>query len=544
MTSGQATVGRYALHHEIAAGGMAVVHLGRLLGAAGFARTVAIKKLHAHLARDPEFVAMFLDEARLAARIRHPNVVSTLDVGSAAGELFVVMEYVPGESLAGLLRLSAEKGARIPIAIGVRIVIDVLKGLHAAHTATDELGAPLSIVHRDVSPQNVIVAPDGLARVLDFGVAKAMGQSHVTRDGLVRGKFRYMSPEQVSDGPVGPLSDVYSASVVLWEALTGDRLFSGTSDAAIVARVLEGVVPKPSKLAPGVPAELDAIVMRGLSRDADARFPSALSMAETLEDAGKPATALQVGRWVEKVAGAILGERREQIARMHAPAAGDAAARKAEPTVSFDATLIDEEPPRPSRPADEARAPASPRAPSRRRKTDGTLTDPGLAVAAAPPRQDSVAIPMQSRSRLYAVVGGAVLALATLGFFVSTYETKPRPPFLAPPSPTTTHAGATPNGPSGNGEPIPWLRAGNAVAAAAQASAAGLGPAALPGDDGASPSGDPGGRGFLLRPGRLRAKASPGAAPGAGAPPAAPAHCDPPTYTDTTGIRRVKPECL
>jgi serine/threonine protein kinase len=185
-------VGRYALSAEIASGGMATVHFGRLLGPVGFSRTVAIKRLHPHFARDPEFVTMFLEEARLAARIRHPNVVQTLDVVATKGELFLVMDYVQGESLARLQRAVVAANQLIAPSMTRAIVSGVLHGLHEAHEAKDERGQPLGIVHRDVSPQNIMVGVDGVARVLDFGIAKAVGHTQITRDGHVKGKVAYM----------------------------------------------------------------------------------------------------------------------------------------------------------------------------------------------------------------------------------------------------------------------------------------------------------------------------------------------------------------
>ena len=159
-------IGRYWIYDEIAAGGMATVHLGRLVGPAGFTRTVAIKRLHPQFAKDEEFSSMFLDEARIAARIRHPNALTALDVVTSKGELYIVMDYIHGESLGKLLR-----GGPVPLAIASAIVTQALLGLHAAHEAVDDLGEPLSIVHRDVSPQNVLVGVDGVARVVDFGIA-------------------------------------------------------------------------------------------------------------------------------------------------------------------------------------------------------------------------------------------------------------------------------------------------------------------------------------------------------------------------------------
>src|SRR5580692_2033966 len=190
-------VGRYAIYGELASGGMATVHLGRLLGPVGFSRTVAIKRLHEQFAKDPDFVSMFLDEARLCARIKHPNVVPTLDVIAGDRQLLLVMDYVQGESLSRLFRSAVARGERIPLKVTVAIVSGMLHGLHAAHEAKDERGEPLGIVHRDVSPQNVLVGIDGVARVLDFGVAKARGRLHTTQDGRVKGKLSYMAPEQL-----------------------------------------------------------------------------------------------------------------------------------------------------------------------------------------------------------------------------------------------------------------------------------------------------------------------------------------------------------
>src|SRR5438094_9657465 len=195
--STERVVGRYALYGEIAAGGMATVHLGRLIGQVGFSRTVAIKRLHAQYAKDPEFVSMFLDEARLAARIRHPNVVATLDVVALRGELFLVMEFVQGESLSRLVRHARETRGSMPVPIVGAVMSGVLQGLHAAHEARNERGEPLDVVHRDVSPQNVLVGVDGVARVLDFGVAKAIGRLQTTRDGQIKGKTAYMSPVHI-----------------------------------------------------------------------------------------------------------------------------------------------------------------------------------------------------------------------------------------------------------------------------------------------------------------------------------------------------------
>ena len=314
-------VGRYALHGAIASGGMATVHFGRLLGPVGFSRTVAIKRLHAQFATDPEFVSMFLDEARLAARVRHPNVVATLDVVALNSELFLVMEYVAGESVANLAKMAAKARQPIPHRIVSSIVAGALHGLHAAHEAKDERGMPLGIVHRDVSPQNIHVGTDGVARVLDFGVAKAAGRVQTTREGQLKGKLSYMAPEQLRGQQVTRTCDIYAVGVMLWELITGQRLFDGDNEGVVIARVIEGKITAPSlvlmKSSPvtlnskmyEAMARLDACVLRALDKDPAKRFQTAREMAIELENAVNPATLSQVGEWVEEVAVTVLSKR-------------------------------------------------------------------------------------------------------------------------------------------------------------------------------------------------------------------------------------------
>ncbi len=306
-------LGRYALYEKIASGGMASIHIGRLLGPVGFARTVAIKRMHPQLAEDPKFVSMFLDEARLAARIRHPNVVPTLDVVALSGELFLVMEFVQGESLSRLLRTARVRGERIAPDVIAAIMVGALHGLHAAHEAKSDHGDPLGIVHRDVSPHNILVGTDGVARVLDFGVAKAVGRLHTTQEGTLKGKLAYMAPEQVR-GEVSRTSDVYAAAVVLWEALTGKRLFSGENEAQVLERVIRGCDVRPSEHVPDLPPALDDVTMRGLKVDPAERFPTARDMVRALETATPLATASRIGDWVEAAAKETLEERNARIA--------------------------------------------------------------------------------------------------------------------------------------------------------------------------------------------------------------------------------------
>ena len=321
--SGPHVFGRYVLHGAIASGGMATVHYGRLLGPVGFSRTVAIKRLHAQLALDPDFVSMFVDEARLATRIRHPNVVPTLDIVSEAGELLLVMDYVPGESLAQCLRAVSTARRTIPIEIVSAIGCAILHGLDAAHEATGESGEPLHIVHRDVSPQNVLVGADGVPRLIDFGVAKAAGRIQTTREGQLKGKIAYMAPEQLGGGKaVDRRTDVYAAGVVLWETLTRQRLFFADNDAIVMRNVLEREVERPSAVASGLDPRLDGIVMRALQREPAARFQTAREMALALEAAVAPASATRVAAWLGELAGERLARRAAIVAQMERESSG------------------------------------------------------------------------------------------------------------------------------------------------------------------------------------------------------------------------------
>jgi serine/threonine-protein kinase len=306
-------VGRYAIFGKIASGGMASVHFGRLLGEAGFSRTVAIKRLHPHLAEDDEFRKTLIDEARMVARIHHPNVVPTLDVVDTEGELLLVMEYVRGESVSRLLAASVKREEATPLPIVSAIGVAALHGLHAAHEATDDGGKPLDIVHRDISPQNILVGVDGMIRVIDFGVAKAAKRLQTTQEGTIKGKLAYMAPEQLR-GTVTRATDVYAASVVLWEALTGRRLFDGENEGHLFAVVAAGCSTPPSAYAPDIPPALDAVAMRGLSVDPAARFATASEMACCLEEALPHVPASKIGRWVERAAKDSLDQRSAKIA--------------------------------------------------------------------------------------------------------------------------------------------------------------------------------------------------------------------------------------
>jgi eukaryotic-like serine/threonine-protein kinase len=305
---------RYELLGELATGGMATVYLGRQRGPFGFMRTVAIKSMHPQFAKDEDFRAMFLDEAMLTARIRHPNVVPTLDIVCAETKVLLVMEYVDGVSLAALVRSAARTGMGIPAAVAVAILCDALHGLHAAHELVDDDGKPLHVVHRDVSPQNIHVGVDGLARVLDFGVAKAATRRYVTVSGEVKGKLAYMAQEQICGGTVDRRSDVYAAGVVVWEALAGRRLYEAANEGELVKKVLEGNPQPPSFFADEeLPAALDRVVMKALSKEAADRYASADDFARALAEALPPAPRNAVTTLVRTLAGPELASRASRL---------------------------------------------------------------------------------------------------------------------------------------------------------------------------------------------------------------------------------------
>lgn len=305
----------YELLLQIGTGGMGTVHLGRALGMGGFTRLVAVKSCHPHLTADKAFKAMFLNEALLAARIHHPNVVPTLDVGEA-DVLYLVMEYVEGERLSLLVTATRERGGRVPVDVALRIVIDALSGVHAAHELTDADGTSLEVIHRDATPHNVMVGVDGISRILDFGIAKAVSQASTTREGHVKGKLGYMAPEQLTNGKASRQTDVFSLGVVLWETLAGQTLFAGETDADTVASVLRGKVPPLASLREDVPPTLDAVIRKATHRDAAKRYPTALAFAEALEGLGLPlASGRTVGAYVEAMVGEELKSRRAEIGR-------------------------------------------------------------------------------------------------------------------------------------------------------------------------------------------------------------------------------------
>jgi serine/threonine-protein kinase len=241
-------LGRYRIVDEIGIGGMASVHLARMDGPGGFQKWVAIKKIHPHLVEDESFVQMFLDEARVAARISHPNVATVFDLGKHEDTYWIAMEYLHGEPLREVMRRTEELGTAMPPEIACRVIADAAEGLHAAHELLGKNGEKLGLVHRDVTPHNLFVTYDGVTKVVDFGIAKFASRMSHTRAGTLKGKLAYMSPEQVHGEGIDRRTDIFALGVVLWELTTGQRLFRMESDLDTLAKVQECNVPRPSTL--------------------------------------------------------------------------------------------------------------------------------------------------------------------------------------------------------------------------------------------------------------------------------------------------------
>jgi len=308
---------RFELIAEIASGGMATVYLARLSGVGGFQRFVAIKRLHPHLANDQEFVQMFLDEARLAARLHHPNVVPILEIGMSQQGYYLVMEYVEGDTLARILARSAQAGRMLPPQVSLRVCLDSLQGLHVAHEMKDDDGQPLNIVHRDVSPQNILIGMDGSARITDFGVARATTRLSTTRTGQLKGKLAYMAPEQAKGGQVDRRADVFAMGIVIWECLAQKRLFKGEGEADTLNRVLYEPIPSLKQANPDVPDALETVVMKALDRDPAKRYATASDLADALEAAARDANLLgnhkDVAAHVESVLGTDISAQRDAV---------------------------------------------------------------------------------------------------------------------------------------------------------------------------------------------------------------------------------------
>ncbi|HVJ95169.1 MAG TPA: protein kinase, partial [Labilithrix sp.] len=313
-------LGRYELLVPVAQGGMASVWAARQRGPRGFHKLVAIKTILPHLAEDHDFEQMFLDEARIASGVHHPNVCQIYELGEEDKTLYLAMEWVSGESFARVLRATGTTQALDPRVVA-RIVADACAGVHAAHEMTDDAGRPLSVVHRDLSPHNVLLSADGVVKVCDFGVAKALGQLHETNAGQIKGRLSYMAPEQVFGRPVDRRSDVFAMGCVLYEATTGTKPFRGDQDHIILQAISKGEFAAPTRVVPGYPQELERIVVRALGHHPSQRFPTAESMRFALEEfltRGPLVTQSNVAQVVRSRVGDRIEQQRERIRRASA----------------------------------------------------------------------------------------------------------------------------------------------------------------------------------------------------------------------------------
>ena len=362
-------VGPYRVVAELARGGMAAVFLA--VRADGSGEVVAIKQIHPHLAHDPEFVAMLMDEARIASMIRHPNVIEIRDyqLGEVGAQNFIAMEYAEGETLSLIIRDAIARGIKLDYAMSASIGADIAGGLHAAHELRGPDGAPLEIVHRDVSPQNVILTYDGKVKLTDFGIAKAVGRLQRTQPGEIKGKLAYMAPEQAYGRPVDRRSDLYSLGVVLYELALGRRLFGGKTDAETIRNIIQHVVPPPRSVDPAFPAAYEEVLLALLTADPTQRFQSAgaleralRSLATSLDHGdiearrGEFLRSLEPDRFRQKRSIVTTEAARARVATR--PAAAIGAARPVPtPTPASSA-------PSPSAPPGRPSAPAPPRAPN------------------------------------------------------------------------------------------------------------------------------------------------------------------------------------
>lgn len=527
-------MGRYLMFDAIASGGMASVHFGRLLGAVGFSRTVAIKHLHSHYSGDPEFVSMFVDEARLASRIQHPNVAAPLDVVlEDSGEIFLVMEYIHGETLARLLGNARASKQTIPLSVSASIMNEALHGLHAAHEAVDEAGQPLGVVHRDFSPHNIMVGVDGGARVLDFGIAKAVSRCQSTRQGLLKGKLSYMAPEQMRGEPVDRRLDVFAAGIVLWEALTQRRLFKPDDAAAAFYLITAATIPPPSTVKPDLPPALDKIVMKALERDLDKRFQTALEFADALEEAIPLASHRKVGELVERLCSEGLGKRAEKVSNIERSTF--------DPTASTDpqALLRSGRFSAPQNPADSttSKTGQTDAGPARAHGTGDTNSLAEIPPSTPPPQLSPPTVPSRRSPWSYVVISSVVLVLGAAGLYqlrgmgvltnsrkgsqpltsspaVQPYPTAPLPAPLPPPPPVPDQLAGGEELPDGK------IRSDESKAGEAEPRTSGA-------------TSQKASKGKRTKGKTAKSKALP-----------AKKDCDPPFFLDFKGIRRVKPQCL
>jgi serine/threonine-protein kinase len=389
-------IGRFEVIYPLAQGGMASVHVGRLSGMAGFEKLVAIKVIHSHLASEESFVKMFLDEARLAAQIHHPNVGEVIEVGEDHGLFYMVCELILGQSLRRVFLRARDLGMVIPRPMSADIAAKVCAALHDAHELYDADGQPYGLVHRDVSPRNVLISYNGFVKLIDFGIAWAQGRMSHTDAGVVKGKMGFMPPEQIDGQTLDRRSDIFSLGVMLYLMVTGKHPFSGESDGERMRKILDGNVLPPSEVAGDVDPALEAVIMRAVARSPDDRFPDAAEMGRELkayvhrvaEPPGSWDSAAELGRLMRGLFSAELDGHRQQIRAVERESGADASFEMPDLTPSGSAA----EPLRPS-------------------ETDMTSADTPSSLGVRTGDRRSRAVKL-------GIAGGAVLIAALVVFLV------------------------------------------------------------------------------------------------------------------------------
>jgi len=275
--------GKYLLLERINVGGMAEVFKAKAFGVEGFERLVAVKRILPSIAEDTEFITMFIDEAKIAVQLTHANIAQIFDLGKVGDSFFIALEYVHGKDLRAIFDRARKRGEPLPVPMACYVVMKLCEGLDYAHNKKDAAGRELNLVHRDVSPQNILLSYDGETKIIDFGIAKAAGKAGKTQAGILKGKFGYMSPEQVRGLPLDRRSDIFAVGIVLYELLTGERLFVGESDFSTLEKVRNVEIMPPSTYNRRIPEELEQIVLKALSKDVDDRYQTAMDLHDDLQ---------------------------------------------------------------------------------------------------------------------------------------------------------------------------------------------------------------------------------------------------------------------
>jgi serine/threonine-protein kinase len=408
--------GQYVLVRKLAEGGMAEIFLSKLLGADGFERNVVIKRMLSNLSSLPDFVEMFREEARLAARLSHPNIIQIHELGFIEGCYYICMEYLAGEDFSTTLRQAGKKRQYTPLPIVMRVLADAARGLHFAHDFTNESGQPLHIVHRDISPSNLYVTYQGQVKVLDFGIAKASSRLVQTRTGVVKGKYIYMAPEQARGEEVDRRADIFSLGVSLYESMTNVRPFARENDLAVLNALLQGDFMPPTRLRPDIPKELEAVVLKAMALRPEDRFATAGEFADALERCTAGKLPLATNKELAEYMRAQFGDERFTV-KTRVPTLATLKAMSVQMGAS--------QPEKPVVFASSGVFPAAEAPPATGRRNSSTEVVPPPANASVPAGEGPTAV-RPRRLGLVALVAGGVLAVA-VGAFVE-WQTRPRPP--------------------------------------------------------------------------------------------------------------------